>query len=355
MNIVKILLNKAIIPHIFILTCITLAFLASCMAAPTATAQPTTQPEPAPVVQKCTVRGIVFHDYNGNGVKDGQEPGIHNAKINFRYWSDTTDSDGAYEIIMPPGVYALSVSPPSNTLFTQGFEFISYSTAEYKETRFSPNIEVSENMSHDIGLIQGFLTLPFGTDTKFLPEYPLGILHFVDRKGEAGEKIDWQGGERTYDGHDGTDFFMEEYTPILAAAPGTVIEWPLPYNINAKNVVLIQHERYGWTKKGDVYDVDFDIVTAYGHMHKATVKPGDKVKRGDVIGLSGKSDIYVPLPGRSGLNMPYDGKHLHFSVYLVKSLTPMNINWTDPYQSIVTVEKRSINLWTKFNDPQYPK
>jgi len=325
------------------------------MAAPAATAQPATQPEPTPAVQKCTVRGIVFHDYNGNGVKEGQEPGIPNVKVYFKYWNNTTNSDGVYEIIMPPDIYPLSVDVPSNLLFAPNVRFVSYTNSEYKDIIFSPNINVSENMSHDIGLMQGFLTLPFGPDTKFLSDFPLGIVNFVDRNNKSGEKIDWQGGTRTYDRHDGTDFFMEENTPILAAAPGTVVEWPLPYNINAKNVVLIQHERYGWMKKGDIYDFDFDVATAYGHMNKATVKPGDKVKRGDIIGLSGKSQAYLPLPGRSGANMKFDGQHLHFSVYLVKSFSPLNCSYVDPYESIVPVENPSMGLWTKHNDPQYAK
>jgi murein DD-endopeptidase MepM/ murein hydrolase activator NlpD len=324
------------------------------MGAPTTTAQPATQPEPAPAIQRCTIKGIVFHDYNGNGIKDGQEPGIPGITIYYRYWHDTTGSIGSYEITIPPGIYAVSVDIPVNAQSIYGLGFISYSAAEYKEIDHSPNIEVSENMSHDIGLMQGFLTLPFGRDTKFLSDSPLGIEDYVDINGKAGKKMDWQGGDKTYDGHNGIDFYMEENTPILAAAPGTVVEWPLPYDINTKNVVLIQHERYGWTKKGEVYDFDFDVATAYGHMNKASVKPGDKVKRGDVIGLSGKSQAYESLPGRSGANMKYDGKHLHFSVFLIKSLSPLNGSYVDPYASIIPANP-SICLWTKFNDPQYPK
>ena len=86
--------------------------------------------------------------------------------------------------------------------------------------------------------------------------------------------------------HRGTDFPLGAGTPVRAANDAVVIEakgFVLP-----GNAVFLDHGQ--------------GIVTGYLHLQKALVKPGDKVRRGDVIGLVGST-------GRS------TGPHLHWSVY----------------------------------------
>ena len=46
---------------------------------------------------------------------------------------------------------------------------------------------------------------------------------------------------------------------------------------------------------------DFGLATRYGHLSRFVVKPGDVVKRGDIIG-------YVGSTGRS------TGAHLHYEI-----------------------------------------
>jgi len=97
------------------------------------------------------------------------------------------------------------------------------------------------------------------------------------------------GKARTYNGslkgyHSGTDFRAKVGTPIIAA--------------NDARVVLVKDRFYsGGTV---LLDHGEGIYTCYFHMSKFDVKKGDLVKKGECLGLSGKS-------GR------VTGPHLHFS------------------------------------------
>jgi murein DD-endopeptidase MepM/ murein hydrolase activator NlpD len=79
--------------------------------------------------------------------------------------------------------------------------------------------------------------------------------------------------------NDGINIAAAPGTPIHAAAAGTVT-----YAARLKgygNLVLIRH--------------DNGYITAYAHAQSLLVAPGDRVDRGDVIGLSGKSgDVATP-------------------------------------------------------------
>ena len=85
--------------------------------------------------------------------------------------------------------------------------------------------------------------------------------------------------------HPGVDIAGAEKTPILTPAKGTVAfvgkDGPLG------NTVRIKHD--------SIYE------STYGHLHKASVKKGQQVERGEVIGYMGNS-------GRS------TGHHLHYEI-----------------------------------------
>jgi len=85
--------------------------------------------------------------------------------------------------------------------------------------------------------------------------------------------------------HDGLDISAKKGTPIFAAADGIIKL--ARYNGGYGNCVYIDH----------VYGFE----TRYGHMNKILVRNGQKVKRGDKIGLV----------GRTGLA---EGPHLHYEV-----------------------------------------
>jgi len=87
--------------------------------------------------------------------------------------------------------------------------------------------------------------------------------------------------------HSGLDVVNDRGTPIVAAADGVVAraEWSAGYG----QMVLIDH--------------GFGVSTLYGHCSILKVKPGDRIKAGDVIARMGST-------GRS------TGPHLHFEVRL---------------------------------------
>lgn len=100
-------------------------------------------------------------------------------------------------------------------------------------------------------------------------------------------------------GHDGIDFAMPTGTPIKAADDGIVA--PIkPGVLTYGMTIVIQH---GWGK------------TYYGHLSVINVKPGQTVKRGETIGLSGETGIatgphlhFGVMPNHPNLNNGYYGK-----------------------------------------------
>jgi len=86
--------------------------------------------------------------------------------------------------------------------------------------------------------------------------------------------------------HPGVDFAAKTGTPIYAAADG-IVKFA-SYNGGYGRYVSIDH-LYGFE-------------TRYGHMQQILVRPGQRVKRGDRIGLVGKSGLAT-------------APHLHFEIH----------------------------------------
>jgi murein DD-endopeptidase MepM/ murein hydrolase activator NlpD len=96
--------------------------------------------------------------------------------------------------------------------------------------------------------------------------------------------------------HNGVDISAREGTPVIAPADGTV-------------KLARRESTYGNLV---VLDHGYGIQTKYGHMLTFFVEPGQKVKRGDKIGLVGST-------GRS------TGSHLHYEVKVSKvPVDPLN-------------------------------
>ena len=88
--------------------------------------------------------------------------------------------------------------------------------------------------------------------------------------------------------HEGIDLTAPRGTPIYATADGTVIQ---------------AGYRAGGFGKKILLDHGFGYQTLYGHCDQVLVKPGQKVKRGEVIGKV----------GTTGLSKSY---HLHYEVHV---------------------------------------
>jgi murein DD-endopeptidase MepM/ murein hydrolase activator NlpD len=101
--------------------------------------------------------------------------------------------------------------------------------------------------------------------------------------GTFGGRPDPFTGERAF--HQGLDISTAKGQPVYATANGTVDS--AAYTGEYGNLIVVRH--------------DFGLSTRYGHLSKFNVKPGQTVKRGDVIGLVGST-------GRS------TGAHLHYEV-----------------------------------------
>lgn len=99
-----------------------------------------------------------------------------------------------------------------------------------------------------------------------------------------GERKDPFTGKKTF--HYAIDFAVPDGEPVVSTASGKVGESKT--DSLKGNYVLIIHD--------NIY------ATLYSHLEKATVKPGENVKKGQVIG-------YV---GNTGLST---GPHLHYEVY----------------------------------------
>ena len=105
--------------------------------------------------------------------------------------------------------------------------------------------------------------------------------------------------------HYGMDFSAPEGTEVFATGDGVVVKVKRLYNGYGRHVVI----RHG-----------FGYETLYAHMSKSMVRPGDRVKRGQVIGLVGSTG--TSTSSHLHYEVHKDGRKVNPAQYYFNDLTP---------------------------------
>ncbi|WP_249166853.1 M23 family metallopeptidase [Bradyrhizobium sp. JYMT SZCCT0428] len=135
------------------------------------------------------------------------------------------------------------------------------------------------------------------------------IQNFVDHDEDPKGASDYNCGERTYDGHNGTDFRLPDLkaasrgVDVLAAAPGrikAIRDGIQDVSVRVGGDSSVAGKECG---NGIIIEHKADWSTQYCHLAKGTirVRTGDQVSAGDPI-------------GRVGLSGKTEFSHLHFTV-----------------------------------------
>lgn len=175
-----------------------------------------------------------------------------------------------------------------------------------------------------------------------LPDYAgFRVSAFVDHNSAAGQVLDYNGGDRTYDGHHGTDYALWPFNwnkvnagevQVIAAAMGTIV--------SMANDDSTDHNPCDGGSSSDPWNYVAlahadGRLTIYGHMryNSLTTKDvGQTVEQGEYIGT-------VASSGNSS------GPHLHFEM---RFGTYSNEEWIDPYAG---PNSQSESLWA--SQPPY--
>lgn len=294
--------------------------------------------------------GYVFHDYNGNGIIDAGEPFVNEVEVIAKgYYSTftTKPQNGIYTFNnLPRNQYRLYLIHANNI-----FRYMCRSNAELVDTKQGYTVNFGGRQRLDMALMEGFLTLPFPINTKY------EIDRFYDRDPSLIKYL-WWNGKSGYDkslkrgyspNHSGIDYYMNEGEPLVAQAPGWISHNAVD---EGGAFITITHPN--------------GLKTSHGHISKALLKEGDKVLRGQIVALSGKS-------GRSTEEANYPHDHVvlyynnHFAIdpYAPEfNLSPQNSGYYDtmsygsqgfPWIPLPVNEHNPnlYNYWTKRNDPQY--
>jgi len=197
---------------------------------PVTSPTPTSTPTPTPI-PTFTLSGVIFFDYNGNGIRDEHEPPIPGATVQVGSLVALTASDGAYSLRgVQKGTQSVRVS-------AEGFRYISLSPEAFQPSQQPVSVRIEGNTQQDWGLMQGFLTLPFR------PGIPVCVISYTDLHGNSYDNIvrDWTGcttirADRrscascgVYDWHCGIDYaYGNGYAEfcgmeVYAAAPGELM------------------------------------------------------------------------------------------------------------------------------------
>lgn len=144
-------------------------------------------------------------------------------------------------------------------------------------------LPVNTNQEGNITTDEKLIIRPYKSDKVSIGRY------YYDFEGDAKEQenaIIFY--ENTYMQNSGVDYISDEAFDVISVLDGKVLN--VDYNEILGNIVKVEHEK--------------DIVTVYQGIDKTTLKVGDTLKQGDLIGKSSTSLV----------NSKYSNS-LHFEVY----------------------------------------
>lgn len=217
--------------------------------------------------------------------------------------------------------------------------------------KLSDGFSITPDKPNEIGIMQGFLTLPIQRETEYY------IWSYVDLDYRVGFVKDWKNEnlwaidaftriESPYarpgvsDQHQGVDYNLSIGNYVLAMAQGEVMSIREPSDKDTRQIVL--HYKFGE-----------EYQTNLGHNSAHLVKERQLVYRGQIIALTG-NDVFGPYTCQP---------HIHLSFWR----WPDDINApcvpypngdcayrvTDPWRDLSN--PTSISYWTKDNDPQFSR
>jgi len=150
--------------------------------------------------QLASLRGRLFFDHNGNGVQDGEEPSVPGVLVQLKDYvygkvvaETLTDSSGDYGFEDIKVRYSgmdyvyLHLSVGDSRL-----RYMCRSSGEFRAVTDDYGVPLQENVRMDVGLMEGFLTLPMSGKSRY------EIDRFYDRNPDP-DKYLWWNGRSGYD------------------------------------------------------------------------------------------------------------------------------------------------------------
>jgi len=319
-----------------------------------------------------TISGIVFFDYNGNGPRDGGEPPIEGILIEVGELSTTSGADGRYAIVgLAYGSHQVRVQSPTDdpaTAFRYINRFLGWvdipaheiggvqvPAQHLPDTEIQPieeplSVALGGDEKLDIGLMQGFLTLPFvepQTPNPFIFNYfdIIGLrcfnggftyddsrdgvmLNYDGQYDEIGDPFPHVVG--VGDSHNGLDFPVPVSTFVVSASPTSQV-FHLAVHDDGQLLVHTMFpdpERLGLMYKN-----------AYGHLGAQLVELDQIAYRGQIIALSGDTGANNIFPGYGSRRVP----QLHFD--LSRTTAERATCYIDPFRCEIELDPVPDNFW----------
>lgn len=316
--------------------------------------------------------GKIFFDRNLNGVQDSGEPAVKGVEVKSDGGETSiTNDDGEYSLDLKEGTHSLSITAPEN------FKYMRTSRVDLMNITQRYTVNLLEDIKLNIGLMEGFLTLPYSRNARITGGNWAGpdAVNYYDRDGRMEHWKFWDDKPHSvHDNNNGLDIFTARGSDILAAAPGYV---SFIDNISSGSTLLtINHSFRG-----------IPFLTLYGHFDKVTKKVGDIVRGGEKIGECGITGTQIPhlhfcLAWLSDCSPSFglrcDAKQSN-AIYLIDPYKPqfpldeytrgfydlnqflgLGVSGYDPTFKWVTATSEAQykiiteNYWTVENDPQFP-